>query len=107
MLDRDPLSIGSARQRLRDIQHEILEATALGYRLGDVMDLLCRRIEELDPEIICSVLSVDPQGRMHPLAGPQLPAHYSAALDGLEIGPCVGSCGTAAYLGRPVTVVDI
>jgi diguanylate cyclase (GGDEF)-like protein len=44
---------------------------------------------------------------LHPLAGPQLPAHYSTALDGLAIGPCVGSCGTAAYLGRPVTVVDI
>src|SRR5215470_509822 len=107
MLDRDQLSAGSAKERLREIQHEILEATALGHRLEDVMDLLCRRIEELDSEIICSVLSVDPSGRLHPLAAPRLPADYSAALDGVAIGPCVGSCGTAAYLGRPVTVLDI
>jgi hypothetical protein len=98
MLDRDQLSAGPAKERLREIQHEILEATALGHRIEDVMDLLCRRIEELDSEIICSVLSVDPSGRLHPLAAPRLPADYSAALDGVAIGPCVGSCGTSRHI---------
>ncbi len=101
------LSVGSARDRLRDIQHDILEATASGQPFGRVADLLCRRVEALDPGIICSILSVDQQGRLHPLAGPSLPTEYSAALDGVPIGPCAGSCGTAAFLGQPVTVLDI
>src|SRR5260221_301281 len=42
-----------------------------------------------------------------PLAGPSLPAEYSMALDCAPIGPCAGSCGTAAFLGQPVTVLDI
>jgi len=107
MSDSHGLSVGSARDRLRDIQHEILEATASGQDLSKVMDLLCRRIEGLGSGTTCSILTVDADGRMHPLAAPSLPAIYSAALDGLPIGPCVGSCGTAAFRGEPVAVVDI
>jgi len=99
--------MASARHRLRDVQHVILEATACGGQLADVMDLLCRRVEELVPGTVCSVLSVDQHGRLHPLAGPRLPAEYSAALESLAIGPCVGSCGTAAFRGEPVAVLDI
>ena len=65
---------------------------------------LCR---ELAPSVVCSVLAVDSGGRLRPLASPSLPSHYSDALDGIEIGPGVGSCGTAAYLGQPVAVTDI
>ena len=36
-------------------------------------------------------------------AAPSLPPPYTAAIDGAEIGPCAGSCGTAAYLGEPVS----
>jgi diguanylate cyclase (GGDEF)-like protein len=107
MPSSDGVSVGSAKDRLRDIQHEILEATASGQPLRQVVDLLCRRVEELDPGIICSILSVDRQGRLHPLAAPSLPAEYSMSLDCTQIGPCAGSCGTAAFLGQPVTVLDI
>jgi len=107
MRGSDGVSVGSAKDRLRDLQHEILEATASGQPLRRVVDLLCRRVEELDPGIICSILSVDRQGRLHPLAGPSLPAEYSMSLEGTPIGPCAGSCGTAAFLGQPVTVLDI
>jgi diguanylate cyclase (GGDEF)-like protein len=107
MRETEYASAGSTRDRLRDIQHEILEATASGRPLNAVMDLLCRRVEELDPCIICSVLSVDAQGFLHPIAAPSLPDSYSSALDGLPIGPNVGSCGTAAYRGEDVAVTDI
>lgn len=36
-----------------------------------------------------------------------MPAHYNAAINGLEIGPSVGSCGTAAWRKEPVVVSDI
>src|SRR5260370_33524703 len=105
MSENDSQPAGSLKDRLRDIQYEILEAIASGQELVDVIDLLCRRIEGLAPEIICSVLSVDEHGRLHPVAAPSLPGEYSAALDTLPIGPCAGSCGTAAFRGVPVTVL--
>jgi diguanylate cyclase (GGDEF)-like protein len=107
MSESDPQPAGPIKDRLRDIQHEILEAIASGQELRDVIDLLCRRIEGLAPGIICSVLSVDEHGRLHPIAAPSLPSEYSAALDTLPIGPRTGSCGTAAFRGIPVAVLDI
>jgi hypothetical protein len=97
----------SERDRLTRLQSEILEAVATGEALAAVMDNLCRRVESFTPEVICSVLSVDHDGRLWTLAGPSLPAHYNRAIDGLRTGPKVGSCGTAAWRGEPVTVTDI
>jgi len=92
---------------LLHIQNEILEAVACRDKLDDVANVLCRRVENLVPGIICSILTVDSDGRLHPLASPSLPSSYSEALDGLEIGPSVGSCGTAAFRGKSVIVPDI
>jgi diguanylate cyclase (GGDEF)-like protein len=36
-----------------------------------------------------------------------LPADYMEALDGAEIGPAAGTCGTAAFTGAPVITRDI
>jgi diguanylate cyclase (GGDEF)-like protein len=68
---------------------------------------MCVEAEKLSPGVICSVLTVAGDGFIHPLAGPSLPASYSAALDGVAIGPEAGSCGTAAYYRKEVTVADI
>ena len=40
-------------------------------------------------------------------AAPGLPASYKEAVNGLLIGPHVGSCGTAAFRGHPIYVSDI
>ncbi|MCL2658673.1 MAG: EAL domain-containing protein [Betaproteobacteria bacterium] len=90
-----------------ELQKAVLEAVALGRPLKVVLDLLCRRVEALAPEVICSVVAVDKDGCLRPMAGPSLPAAYAAIVDGLKIGPKVGSCGTAAWRGEPVEVVDI
>lgn len=92
---------------LLHIQNEILEAVAYGDKLDDIANVLCLRVENLVPGILCSILLVDNDGRLHPLASPSLPSSYSKALDGLEIGPSVGSCGTAAFRGEAVVVSDI
>jgi diguanylate cyclase (GGDEF)-like protein len=79
---------------------------AKGESLPSTAARLCVEVEKLS-DAICSVLTVDTAGFLHPLAGPSLPQEYSEALDGLEAGPNVGSCGTAAYLRAEVTVADI
>ena len=40
-------------------------------------------------------------------AAPDLPPEYCRAIDGAAIGPCAGSCGTAAFRGERVIVSDI
>ncbi|MBH9576983.1 putative bifunctional diguanylate cyclase/phosphodiesterase [Inhella proteolytica] len=89
------------------LQRAVLGAVASGEPLRAVMDLLCREVEALAPELMCSVLAVDAQGHVHPLAGPSLPVAYTQALEGLPIGPVAGSCGTAAWRREPVDVRSI
>jgi diguanylate cyclase (GGDEF)-like protein len=94
-------------EQLQGLQNEILEAIARGQPLQAIADLLCVRVQQHAPGVICSILTVDAQGLLHPLAAPSLPDSYSSNLDGLPIGPRTGSCGTAAWRGEPVEVVDI
>ncbi|WP_066797671.1 putative bifunctional diguanylate cyclase/phosphodiesterase [Sphingomonas soli] len=92
---------------LLHLQNAILEMVATGSPLDVTMGRLCRDVEAELPEVVCSVLRIDRAGLLHPLAAPSLPASYCSALDGLSIGPEVGSCGTAAYYRVPVAVPDI
>lgn len=89
------------------LQHRVLEAMARERPLAEVLEMVCQEVERIAPEVTASILEVDAQGLMHPLAGPSLPASYSQQLDGVAIGPGVGSCGTAAWRNAPVLVDDI
>ena len=58
--------------------------------------------------VLGSILLLDEDGvHLRTGAAPSLPELYSAGIDGGEIGPKAGSCGTAAYTARPVFVNDI
>jgi diguanylate cyclase (GGDEF)-like protein len=97
----------AAARRLSLMQQEILETMANGVPLKGIMETLCRRAEALAPSVICSVLGVNRDQQLCHIASPSLPQHYSKAIDGLLIGPMAGSCGTAAFRGEPVEVIDI
>lgn len=94
-------------KQLRSLQQLILSALADELPITEIADRLCRRVEELAPDVVSSVLHIDAAGLIHPLGGPSLPEDYSKALDGVAIGPNVGSCGSAAYFGEPVLATDI
>lgn len=89
------------------LHNHILEMIAKGETLEATTDRLCREIEGLLPGVWCSVLRVEGNGLLHPLAGPEFPAGYLDLLDDLMIGPQVGSCGSAAYFGTAVGASDI
>jgi diguanylate cyclase (GGDEF)-like protein len=92
---------------LISLQNIILEKIATGQSLTETVDYLCREVETMTDDIVCSVLLLDDERRLRHLAGPSLPLEYTAAIDGVAIGHGVGSCGTAAYHGEPVLVEDI
>lgn len=88
-------------------QNDILELIANGSPLGETLAALLRFLEREVPEMLCSVLLLDRDGvHLRYGAAPSLPSAYSNAIDGASIGPCAGSCGTAAYFARQVVVVD-
>jgi PAS domain S-box-containing protein len=96
-------------EALLEGQKRILELIIQGEPLPHVLTVLCRTIEELaQGELLASVLLLDADGvHLRHGAAPSLPESYNRAVDGLAIGPSVGSCGTAAYRREPVFVSDI
>ncbi|HYL26018.1 MAG TPA: ATP-binding protein, partial [Burkholderiales bacterium] len=99
------------QQRARAVlagEKRLLEMVARGDSLATILDALCRLVEELASGSLSSILLLDPNARrLRHGAGPSLPIAYTKAIDGVAIGPSVGSCGTAAYRGEPVIVRDI
>jgi signal transduction histidine kinase len=94
--------------RLLAGQNRVLRLLVEGRPLAEVLGALCYALEEVMPESACSILLLDaPNGQLRHIAAPSLPASFATAVDGVRIGPLVGSCGTAAYLKQPVIVSDI
>jgi PAS domain S-box-containing protein len=87
-------------------EKRILERVARGASLAQILDSLCRLVEEQAQDVLASILLVEGDRLRHGGA-PSLPTAYTEAIDGVLIGPSVGSCGTAAYRGELVIVSDI
>ncbi|MET0430054.1 MAG: PAS domain-containing protein, partial [Microvirga sp.] len=86
----------------------VLEMVAAGRPVPEVLDALCIIAEERIPDARCSILLLDREhGTLRHGAAPNLPKSYTAALDGIAIGPTIGSCGTAAHERKDVIVTDI
>lgn len=93
---------------LQTAEHAVLELVATGAPLQVALETLIRAVEAHAPPTIGSTLLLDSDGiRVHHCAAPGLPESYRTAIDGSRIGPKAGSCGTAAFLRRPVFVDDI
>jgi diguanylate cyclase (GGDEF)-like protein len=89
-------------------QGRVLEMIAAGAPLADILDQFTRLIESEMTGITGSILLLDKDCvHLRHGAGPSLPPAYRQAIDGVRIGPAVGSCGTAAHRGEPVIVTDI
>jgi len=89
-------------------QTKVLELIATGASLATTLTKLIEEVEALHPGLLGSVLLLDEDGvRLRHGAAPSLPEAYTRAIDGLAIGPNVGSCGTAAFRGEAVIVEDI
>ena len=80
-----------------------------GDSLEHVLSRHLMTVEQMgDFKLITSILLLSADGkRLSHGAAPNLPRSYREAIDGSAIGPSAGSCGTAAYFGRPVYVTDI
>lgn len=104
--------LAQARDRaaaLSAAQARILELTVQDAPLEATLDAIVLAVENLSTTgVIGSILLLDEDGvHLRHGAAPSLPAAYNAVVDGIAIGPSVGSCGTAIFRGEPVFVSDI
>jgi GAF domain-containing protein len=93
---------------LLEAQSRIIDLMACDNDLYETLGEITKLVEQLAPPALCTILLMQPDGLHLRLgAAPSLPDAYNQAVDGIEIGPCVGSYGTAAYRRQAVVVSDI
>ena len=94
---------------IRAAHSKVLELAIGDSPLERTLGELIRIVESTSSTgVLGSILLLDQDGKhLRHGAAPSLPSEYIAAIDGEEIGPCAGSCGTAAFRGEPVFVTDI
>ena len=89
-------------------EKRLLEMIATGVPLNEILNALCLTIEAYRSGTLASVLLLRADGlHLDSVAGPSLPEEWTQRMERLPIGPCAGSCGTAAYRGSQVIVSDI
>ncbi len=89
-------------------QRQYLELLASGGEFLETLNTLIRIIEEQWPGMQGLILLLDENGEQLHIGGSvSLPQEYLDSIEGLQIGPEVGSCGTAAFHGQRVIVEDI
>ncbi len=89
------------------LQNSILELVARGEPLARTLNALCTRVEARLPGVVCTIVEMDREGRLSPLAAPGLPASFCAEIDGVPVGPDVGACGAAIHFRQPIECVNI
>lgn len=96
------------RMRLLDkARIGVLERLAASSALSEILPLLASHVDRFYPGHPVSILLLDSVGRLHNGATHGLPQFYNDAIEGLQIGPTVGSCGAAAATGKRYIAADI
>lgn len=95
-----------ASESLQTSISKTLEMIASGVRTTEIFEEIIHIFESIYPGMRASILLVR-DGKIYKGAAPNLPEEYNNAIEGLDIGPAVGSCGTAAYTKKRVIVEDI
>ncbi|WP_170940612.1 sensor domain-containing diguanylate cyclase [Pseudoalteromonas sp. NBT06-2] len=100
-----------------DLQHlleahrkfnSLLRDLALGIKIDTFIQQVVETVEECIPHSFASILHLDPKTQtLHCATKNNLPDFYNQAINGIEIGPEVGSCGAAAFLKEPVIASNI
>ncbi len=102
------LAADKTEEDFRVGQSRILEMIAANAPLSEILKRLVLLIEAQSPDMLCSVLLLSDDGdHIRHGAAPSLPEDFVKAIDGAQIGPKDGSCGTAMYRGQPVIVTDV
>jgi len=89
-------------------ENRLLEMLATGCTLSEILDALCRLIEEIASGSLCGIVLVDPiSNRLKHGAAPSLPLSYNESIHGRPVNLYSGPCAMAACLKEQVIAADV
>jgi PAS domain S-box-containing protein len=89
-------------------EKQLLEMVASDCTLPDILDALCRFVEEISGRCYCSIYLIDAGGtKFHNAAAPSLPSSFNDPVEGALVDRETGPCGMAACLKTQVIASDI
>nr|WP_320199139.1 diguanylate cyclase [Agrobacterium sp. rho-13.3]MDX8308657.1 diguanylate cyclase [Agrobacterium sp. rho-13.3] len=95
------------QETLRRSHAALLEMIVQGDPLPIILDAVVNTVESLLDNLCGSIMLLDEkQAVLRNGAAPSLPENYLSLVDGVKIGPNVGSCGTTAWRREAVYVCD-
>ncbi|WP_430468393.1 sigma 54-interacting transcriptional regulator [Winogradskyella ouciana] len=106
-LENEILERKKAEQQLID-KNEILDLIAVNTPLDKIFERIIVNYESLHPDDYGAISLLDNDGKhLNLISAPSMPNAYNAIVKRGLIGENAGSCGTAAYLKKPIIVTDI
>ncbi|PJK16840.1 hypothetical protein CQS04_06720 [Chryseomicrobium excrementi] len=101
------ITVQKQQEAIIEMQAEIYEGIEKGYAISSLLQEICYKVEQFFREgTMCSIMHVK-NGRIFSLASKSLPREYTKRIEGLAIGPNVGSCGAAAYHQQVIITEDV
>lgn len=101
------ITIQKQQEAIIEMQSEIYTGIENDYDITVMLQDICYKVEQFFKEgTMCSILAVR-DNRLHELAAKSLPKPYRKLIEGLEIGPAVGTCGASAYLQQIVITENV
>lgn len=89
-------------------EKHLLEMTAAGTSMSDILAALCRLVEVATDGCYCSVVLVDADGaRLEHGAAPSLPASFIDSIIGRPVNADSGPCAMATHLNEQVIAADL
>ena len=89
-------------------EKRLLEMVATDRSLSDILDALCRFVEDIAAACHCAVYLIDQTGtKFHNAAAPSLPPSFNDPIEAAPVHPDTGPCGMAACLKSQVISSDI
>jgi PAS domain S-box-containing protein len=89
-------------------ENRLLEMLATGSTLSEILDALCRLIENIASGSLCGIVLVDPiSNRLKHGAAPSLPLSYNESIHGRPVNIYSGPCAMAAFLKEQVIAADV
>lgn len=89
-------------------ENEILDLIASNISLKKIFDRILLNYQALNPDNYGCISLLDEDGiHLKLVSAPALPKPFISAIESLEIGEKVGSCGRSAFIKKPVIVSDI
>lgn len=94
-------------EKIENLERNVYEAFSnSNVPIETILSNVSKGVELIHPDMICSFLEVR-NNHLYRISENRLPKNFNDAIEGVEIGQNVGSCGTAAFTKKKVFVTDI